>query len=51
MAALARIGYEGPITTEPFNEPINQMAALDPQKAARKVSLIMDSLWVKAGLS
>lgn len=45
MAALAEIGYEGPVTTEPFSERINTIAAEDPQRAAREVSEIMDRLW------
>jgi sugar phosphate isomerase/epimerase len=45
MAALAEIGYEGPVTTEPFSERINVIAAKDPEGAAREVSEIMDRLW------
>ena len=45
MAALADLGYDGPVTTEPFHERINTVAAEDPQRAAREVSEIMDRLW------
>ncbi len=51
MAALARIGYDGPVTTEPFSERINTIAAESPVRAAREVSEIMDRLWELAGLS
>ena len=51
IAALVEIGYEGPVTTEPFNEGINARAAEDPQRAAQEVSEIMDRLWELGGLS
>jgi len=45
MAALVELGYDGPVTTEPFNERINRIAAEDSRRAAREVSEIMDRLW------
>ena len=49
MAKLAALGYEGPVTTEPFNQALNELAARDPQAAALRVSVQMDKLWQAAG--
>lgn len=51
MRKLRALGYRGPITTEPFNQRINQVAAQDPVEAARQVSAAMDRLWELAGLA
>jgi sugar phosphate isomerase/epimerase len=48
IGKLAGMGYDGPVTTEPFNERINTIAAEDPDRAAREVSEIMDNLWSDA---
>ena len=45
MRKLAALGYDGPVTTEPFNQRINAIAAEDPQAAAQAVSQAMDQLW------
>ena len=45
MRALARIGYDGPVVTEPFNAPLNALAATDPKAAAAQVSEAMSRLW------
>lgn len=50
MCKLEQLGYQGPVTTEPFNQRINQLAAQDPEAAARQVSQAMDRLWQAAGL-
>jgi sugar phosphate isomerase/epimerase len=50
MQKLQELGYDGPVTTEPFNKPLNELAAQDPAAAARKVSEAMDRLWQAAGL-
>jgi sugar phosphate isomerase/epimerase len=34
MRKLAGLGYTGPVTTEPFNQRINALAAVDPLAAA-----------------
>lgn len=44
MRALTRIGYDGPVVTEPFNAPLNALAAQDPEAAARQVSEAMARL-------
>ena len=50
MGKLAQLGYAGPVTTEPFNQRINELAAQDPEAAARQVSQAMDRLWQVAAL-
>lgn len=45
MRKLAALGYDGPVTTEPFNQRINAIAAEDPLAAAQAVSQAMDQLW------
>ncbi len=50
MRKLHQIGYEGPVTTEPFNKRINEIASTDPIAAANEVSAAMDQLWSKSGL-
>ncbi len=47
---LAAMGYQGPVTTEPFNARLNDIAREDPQRAARLVKSRMDELWKAAGL-
>ena len=51
MRKLAALGYDGPVTVEPFNEPLNELAAEDPQAAAKRVAERLEKLWVVAGLS
>lgn len=50
MRALARIGYDGPVVTEPFNAPLNALAATDPKAAAAQVSKTMSRLWAMSDL-
>ena len=47
---LFTIGYDGPVVTEPFNAPLNALAASDPKAAAQKVSDAMSRLWAESGL-
>ncbi len=42
---LEAMGYDGPLTPEPFNARINAIAAQDPLRAARIVSEHMDRMW------
>jgi sugar phosphate isomerase/epimerase len=51
MRKLSGMGYDGPVTTEPFNARINGIAAEDPERAAREVSTAMDRMWKAAGLA
>jgi sugar phosphate isomerase/epimerase len=50
MRKLENLGYDGPVTTEPFNQRINTLAVEDPAAAARAVSEAMDQLWLASGL-
>ena len=50
MRVLARLGYDGPVTTEPFSARLNAVGAADPIAAAREVSAAMDRLWQISGL-
>jgi sugar phosphate isomerase/epimerase len=50
MRKLAELGYDGPVTTEPFSQRINSLAADDPQAAAQEVFQAMDRLWQASGL-
>ena len=50
MRKLKAMGYDGPVTTEPFNARINAVAAANPEQAAREVSEAMDRLWEAGGL-
>jgi sugar phosphate isomerase/epimerase len=46
LGKLAAMGYEGPVTVEPFNARINALAATDPLAAAREVREAMAGVWV-----
>jgi sugar phosphate isomerase/epimerase len=50
MRKLVQLGYTGPVTTEPFSQRINEIAAQDPEAAAREVSQAMDRVWQAAAL-
>ena len=45
---LKDIGYEGPITPEPFSK---KLKGISPQEAARIVSEMLNKLWQEAGLA
>lgn len=48
MKKLIGLGYDGPVTPEPFSKTVN--AIEDPQEAARLTADYMDRLWQVAGL-
>src|SRR5215212_7819992 len=50
MRALQEMGYDGPVMPEPFSQRINDLAATDPEAAAREAARSMDALWRAAGL-
>jgi len=50
MRKLAALGYDGPITCEPFSKRTNELAAKDPLAAAQLVTEHMDRMWEAAGL-
>lgn len=47
MQILDGIGYDGPVTVEPFSARIN---AMEPQEAARTAAKSLDTVWAQAGL-
>ena len=49
MRALREMGYDGPVMPEPFSQRINDLAATDPEAAAREAARSMDALWRAAG--
>ena len=49
MIKLAGLGYDGPVTPEPFSARIN--AIEDPLEAAQLAAGYMDQMWVAAGLA
>ena len=48
LQALKEIGYDGPVTPEPFKKELREMP---PREAARTVAESMDKIWRIAGLS
>src|SRR5215208_2036494 len=50
MQALQKMEYDGPVMPEPFSQRINDLAATDPEAAAREAARSMDALWQAAGL-
>ncbi len=55
LAALLRkldaLGYDGPITPEPFSKRLNAIAAENPAAAADEIADVMNRLWQQAGLA
>lgn len=49
LRKLADMGYDGPVTPEPFSERVNSIQ--DPIEAASLVASHMDRMWKAAGLS
>ena len=45
MRKLDEIGYDGPITAEPFNARLNALAAEAPDAALRETAEVMDRAW------
>ncbi len=50
MRKLAQLGYDGPVTPEPFSERVNTIASQDPLQAAQITAQAMDQLWRASGL-
>lgn len=49
MKRLQALGYDGPVTPEPFSARVNAIA--DPLEAAKLVGKYMDKMWQAAGLA
>lgn len=47
MHVLTDIGYEGPVTPEPFSKTVN---AMEPTDAAKTTGASLDKVWENAGL-
>ena len=47
MRVLTDIGYEGPVTPEPFSKTVN---AMEPVDAAKATGASLDKVWENAGL-
>lgn len=47
MHILTDIGYEGPVTPEPFSQTVN---AMEPADAAKATGASLDKVWANAGL-
>jgi sugar phosphate isomerase/epimerase len=48
VGILNDIGYDGPVTPEPFSKKLNEMA---PEEAACTISKMLDKIWSEAGLA
>jgi sugar phosphate isomerase/epimerase len=51
LRKLDQLGYDGPVTPEPFSKRLNEVAATDPLAAAREAARSMRAAWEKAGLT
>jgi sugar phosphate isomerase/epimerase len=51
MGALKQIGYDGPVTVEPFDKQLNELAASNPKAAATTTAESLGRLWEAAGLA
>ncbi len=50
LRALHEIGYDGPVTVEPFNQALRDIAARDPLEAAKITRRSLDKVFAEAGL-
>jgi sugar phosphate isomerase/epimerase len=50
LRALHEIGYTGPVTVEPFNARLREIAERDPREAARITRESLDKVFGEAGL-
>jgi sugar phosphate isomerase/epimerase len=51
MRKLDEMGYDGPVTPEPFSASLNALASRDPLKAAQLAKDSMDRMWQASGLA
>jgi sugar phosphate isomerase/epimerase len=45
LRKLDQLGYDGPVTPEPFSKRLNELAATDPLAAAREAARSMRVVW------
>ena len=50
LRILQEIGYDGPVTAEPFNAKVREAAERNPIEAARMTKASLDKVWEEAGL-
>jgi sugar phosphate isomerase/epimerase len=50
LRILNEIGFDGPVTAEPFSQKLRDAAARSPLEAARMTSQSLDQVWREAGL-
>jgi sugar phosphate isomerase/epimerase len=50
MRKLYAMGYDGPITAEPFSAQLNEIAVENPRRAAELTAQALDKLWQAAGV-
>jgi sugar phosphate isomerase/epimerase len=50
LRILAEVGYDGPVTVEPFNQALREVAERDPLEAARLTRAGLDTVFAQAGL-
>lgn len=51
LRILKETGYDGPVTVEPFNQALRQIAETDPLRAARLTRESLDRVFAAAGLT
>jgi len=51
LRILQEIGFDGPVTAEPFSQTVREAAERSPIEAARMTSQSLDKVWREAGLS
>jgi len=50
LKKLQAIGYDGPVTIEPFSQRLNELAERDPAAAVAETARAMNASWRAAGL-
>lgn len=50
LKILSEVGYDGPVTVEPFNQPLRDIAERGPLAAAKKTKESLDQVFGQAGL-
>ena len=51
LRILDEIGYDGPVTVEPFYQPLREISAAEPLEAAKRTRASLDQVFGQAGLS
>ncbi|MBI3911890.1 MAG: sugar phosphate isomerase/epimerase [Armatimonadetes bacterium] len=51
LRTLKAIGFDGPVTIEPFSQSLSELAAQDPLAAAKRARASLEPIWREAGLA